>query len=200
MKRPLAAIGTLLVMAGMLWVGMSRSAPRDSGVSSASAGETPVGGRPGVDLTGASERIEELLADAERGDVDAYLAAFVGPIRDRLARQADERGRAAFAEELRRAAGARKSHAVFEPEPSGDGPDGARVAVESTFADRIERQTFRLVRVASGWVINDVETARDHLPRNALGATATFQEPEGPPVPLPGPRTVRQDESIQEPP
>jgi hypothetical protein len=199
MKRPLAAIAAAIVMAGMLWLGRIRSGITDSAGPPASAQERSTGGQPGAELGGATRAIEALLADAERGDVDAYLTAFSGPIRDRLARQADERGRPGFGEELRRTAGARKSHAVFEPEPDGGGPDGARVAVESTFADRIERQTFRLARVASGWVITDVETARDHVPRNALGSSGTYQAPEGPPVTVPVPGAAGPDESIQEP-
>ena len=199
MKRPLAAIATVLVMAGMLRLGLLRSGPADSGVDPSLAGERAAGGQRGADLGGAARRIERLLADAERGDVDTYLAAFGGPIRDRLTRQAEQRGRPDFGEQLRRTARARKSHAIFEPEPDGDGPDGARVSVESTFADRIERQTFRLVRVGSGWVITDVETARDHVPRAALGSAATYQEPEGPPVTLPVPGAAGPDESIQEP-
>jgi hypothetical protein len=199
MKRPLAAIATVLVMAGMLWLGRIRSGTTDSAVPPSSAEERSTVGQRGEELGGSARHIEGLLADAERGDVDAYLAAFSGPIRVRLTRQAEERGRHGFGEELRRTARARKSHAVFEPEPEGGGPDQARVAVESTFADRIERQTFRLVRVASGWVIIDVETARDHVPRNALGSAATYEAPEGPPVTVPVPGAAGPDESIQEP-
>jgi hypothetical protein len=189
----------LIVMAGMLWLGLRRPGPAGSGAPSPSDEAGSRAGRSSPDTTGASERIEALLAAAGRGDVDAYLASFTGPIRDRLARQANERGRAAFAEELRRAARARKSHATFEPDPDGDGPVAARVTVESTFADRIERQTFRLVRGTSGWVIDGVESARDHSPRNALGTLATYREPEGPPVQAPGPGAPGEDASVQEP-
>ena len=199
MKRLLAAIAAALVMAGMLWLGRIRSGTTHSAGPPASAEERSIGGRPGPEFGGATRAIESLLADAERGDVDAYLTAFSGPIRDRLTRQAEERGRPAFGEELRRTARARKSHAVFEPEPDGGGPDKARVALESTFADRIERQTFRLARVASGWVITDVETARDHVPRNALGSAASYEAPEGPPVSVPVPAATASDESVQEP-
>jgi hypothetical protein len=199
MKRPLAAIAAVLVMAAMLWLGRNQSGSTGSAVAPAVAEERSSDGQPGVDRGGAARRIEGLLADAERGDVDAYLAAFSAPLRERLTRQAEERGRRGFGEELRRTARARKSHAVFEPEPEGGGPDKARVAVESTFADRIERQTFRVARVASGWVITDVETARDHVPRNALGSAATYQAPEGPPVSVPVPAATGPDESIQEP-
>jgi hypothetical protein len=199
MKRPLAAVAAAIAMAGMLWLGLLRSGSPSAVPPPSSAGEGSAGGQSSADFEGAARHIEGLLADVERGDVDAYLAAFSGSIRDRLTHQVEERGRPTFGEDLRRTARVRKSHAVFEPEPDGGGPDKARIAVESTFADRIERQTFRLVRVASGWVITDVETARDHLPRNALGSAANYEAPEGPPVPVPVSAATGTDESIQEP-
>ena len=105
-----------------------------------------------------------MLDVARRGDVAAYLDAFGGSAPSRLEREADERGRDAFAARPPPRRQARKSHAIFAPEPDGDAPDSARITVESTFADRIERQTYRLVRVDNGWLITDVETARDHVP------------------------------------
>ncbi len=188
MKRTMSAIAAVLIMAALVWLGRDRSRTADP----ASPGASP-GGQPGVELLGAAERVEGLLADAGRGDVAAYLAAFRGPVRVRLEQQADERGRSAFADELRRTARARKGHATFEPEPDGDDTGAVRVTVESTFADHVERQTFRLVRDQVGWVIADVETARDHVPRDAPGSTADYNQPEGPPVPAPA------DESVGEP-
>jgi hypothetical protein len=114
--------------------------------------------------------------------VAAYLASFDGPLRNRLEQQADERGRGAFATELRRAARARKSHAVFAPVPDGEDPATAWITVESIFPDRIERQTYRLARRDAAWLVTDVETARDRVPKNPLGSLASFHEPEGVPV------------------
>ena len=71
---------------------------------------------------------------------------------------------------------------IFAPEPDGDRLDAARITVESTFADRIERQTFRLEQAASGWLVTEIETAREHVPKTPLGSLATYEEPEGPPV------------------
>ena len=105
-----------------------------------------------------------------------------GQLHARLAREADELGRDVFALRLRRAGLARKSHAIFAPEPDGDRPDAARITVESTFADRIERQTFRLERTDSGWLVTEIETAREHVPKTPLGSLATYEEPEAAPV------------------
>jgi hypothetical protein len=179
MKRLLAALCAMVVMGGMLWSGLRQPASTASGTPATDR----VGRRSGLDRSGASDRIESLLDVARRGDVAAYLASFSGPLRARLERLADERGHDSFAADLRGTAQARKSHAIFEPEPDGDAPDSARIIVESTFADRIERQTYRLVRVDNGWSIADVQTARDRVPDKSLGSLATFQEPEGVPVP-----------------
>ncbi len=112
----------------------------------------------------------------------AYLAAFAPALRARLEREADEKGRAAFAESLRAAARARKSHAVFAPE--ADGPDAARVVVEAVYPDRNERQTYRLERSDGGWLVADVETVRAHRPQARFGTPASYREPEGVPVPV----------------
>jgi len=88
-----------------------------------------------------------------------------GRLRERFVREADEIGRDAFAVRLRRAGLARKSHALFAPEPDGDREGAARITVESTFADRIERQTFRLEQANGGWLVTEVEAAREHVPK-----------------------------------
>ena len=101
------------------------------------------------------------------GDVDAYLKMFGGTLRDRLTREADEIGRDVFARRLRGASLAQEPRG-FRPEPDGDRADAARITVESTFADRIERQKFRLELDRSGWVVTEIETAREHVPQNAV--------------------------------
>ncbi|MGP0068342.1 MAG: hypothetical protein ACLQGP_32690 [Isosphaeraceae bacterium] len=178
MKRLLAIVITSFVMALMLWTGLRR--PSSTALGTPENG--PITLRPATDLSGVAARIESLLEAARRGDVTAYLASFEGPLRARLARLADERGHGAFAADLCSTAKARKSHTLFDPEADGETEDSARIVLESTFADRIERQTYRLVRVDSGWAIRNVETARDRVPTKKLGAIASFQEPEGVPV------------------
>ncbi|MHB1562446.1 MAG: hypothetical protein ACYC61_33815 [Isosphaeraceae bacterium] len=199
MKRIASAIAAIALMGAVLWLGRART-----GSVLAPEQVASPGGTSDPDLAGAAERVEKLLADAAGGNIEAYLAAFSGSARARLEQQAGERGRSALADELRRTARARKSHATFEPEPepdrTGASAGGARITVESTFTDHVERQTFRLVREGSGWSIADVETARDHVSPNIPGATATYQEPEGPPVPRPAGTTAsNRDETTQEP-
>lgn len=172
MKRLLAGGLTVAIMGLLLWAGARRpaSTPQtDAGVTETS---NPA--------SGAETRIQKLLDDAARGDVPAYLADFGGPLRQRLERELSERGDAAFATDLKRAAAARKSHATFAPEP--DGANAARITVETVYADRNERQTYRLEQGADGWLVTDVETVRGHQPTAKYGSPASYQEPEGPPV------------------
>jgi hypothetical protein len=173
MRRLAAAIVTMALMGLLLWTGLRPPARSlESGAMAPEARINPA--------EGAEARIDALLESAWSGDVSAYLASFGGPIRQRLEREIDERGRAAFADALRRAARARKSHAVFAVEP--EGPDSARIAVETVYPDRNERQTFRLERGAGGWLVTEVETIRGQVPKARYGTPATYQEPEGVPV------------------
>jgi hypothetical protein len=178
MRRVVAGVATLALMVLLLWSGMRR-------------GGSPAGAAPDAVATApdpyedAEARVRALLAGARDGDVSAYLAAFVGPLRDRLEREVRERGADAFATDLRRAAAARKGHAVFAPEP--DGPDAARITVEAIYPDRNERQTYRLERGPDGWRVAAVETVRSRTPAAKFGTPAQYQEPEGPPVEPIGP-------------
>lgn len=171
-RRMVAGALTVALMGLLLWIGGRRPSGRpvaESGVASA------------VDPSGSPEAlIRALLENARAGNVPAYLDAFAGPIRSRIAREVEEKGRDAFAGDLRRAAGARKGHAVFAPEP--DGPDATRIVVESVYPDRNERQTYRLERTADGWRVVEVETVRGRTPAARFGAAATYREPEGVPV------------------
>ena len=182
MKRALAALIACLIMAGMLWTGLRRPVAPGTESSASQPRTDRLRAQVGPDRTGASLRIESLLDAARKGDLAAYLDSFEGALRARLERQADERGRAAFAQDLRKAAGSRKSHAIFAAQPDGDGTGFVSVVVESTFADRIERQAYRLVRGETDWRIVDIEIARERLPEKPLGSLATYQEPEGVPV------------------
>lgn len=176
MRRLLAGLLTVALMAWLVRSGLRAPAP---GSSVATAGASSASPDP---LAGAEARVRALLADASAGDVAAYLGAFAPAFRARLGREADEQGRAVFAGSLRAAASARKGHAVFAPEP--DGPDSARVVVESVYPDRNERQTYRLERDGGGWLVAEVETVRAHRPSARFGDPATFREPEGVPVPV----------------
>ena len=114
--------------------------------------------------------------------MEAYLEAFGGSLRARLEHEAKELGWAAFSARLRRAGQVKTSHAIFAAEPDGPGVDAARITVETAYRDRLERQTYRLERADGTWLVTEVETARDVVPKNPLGSLATYEEPEGVPV------------------
>lgn len=169
MKRFMAGLLTVAIMSLLAWSGMRRP---------------PAAQRPGEIRAESSHPAEAtvraLLESAGEGDVPAYLAAFDGPIKSRLEREINDRGRAAFAADLRKAARTRKSHAVFTAEP--DGAETARVVVETVYPDRNERQTYRIDRKPGGWLVTEVETLRSHQPKARFGDQADYQAPEGVPV------------------
>jgi hypothetical protein len=169
-RRTIAAIVTVALMGLMLAVGLRRPAagPASHPTAASDRSRTPEG------------RLRALLEDARAGDVDAYLDAYAEPLRSRIAREADEAGHTAFAAELRRAAAARRGHALFAPEP--DGADAVRIAVEMVYPDRNERQVYRLERGPDGWRIAAVESPHGRSPDARFGTPATYREPEGIPV------------------
>ncbi len=176
MKRFAAGVLTVGVMGLLIWLNFRPgSGPSPEQAEAEEAPETVPD-----PYAGAEARIRSLLDSAREGDVTAYLEAFDMPIRTRLEQEVRDKGRDAFADELRRAARTRKSHAIFAPEP--DGPDAARVTVETVYPDHNERQTFRLDRRDDGWLVAEVDSARGHQPEAKFGAPATFEAPEGVPV------------------
>jgi hypothetical protein len=183
MKRWLAGAITVALMAALLW-SARRQAPssrnRGTGSEPPSRSSAVPSGTTTDRYEGAADRVRSLLESGGKGDVDAYLAAFSSPARDRIARDVASRGRDTFASDLRKAAAARKSHAQFAPEPAGG--DAALITVESVYDDHNERQTYRLERNTDDWLITDVETARVRVPKVKFGTPADFQEPEGVPV------------------
>jgi hypothetical protein len=179
MKRVVAALVTIAIVGLMTWSALRRP------VAPPPSSDGPVmTDRLECDreAEGASDCIESLLASARRGDVDAYLAAFASPLKARLEHEAADRGTTDFGARLKQAAQARKGHAVFPPTPDGPGSTAVRITVESTYADRLERQTYRLERTAAGWRVSEVEMARGHVPGHLPGTLASYEEPEGVPV------------------
>jgi hypothetical protein len=184
MRRLIASVATIALMGALLWSGARRSAPSASTTAPASAAGT----------TGPAEaRVRALLESARDGDIRSYLASFAGPLHDRVAREAGERGELDFAEDLRKAVRARKSHALFAAEPDGD--EAAYVTVESVYPDRNERQTFRLELREGSWLVTEVQTIQSHQPKAAFGSAASFIAPEGVPVQGPG-LTVETGEAL----
>jgi hypothetical protein len=173
MKRSIAGLLTVALMGLLLWSGVRRPAS----TATPSTSETDASQQQ---TNPAEARVQALLETARAGDVAAYLASFAGPLRDRLEREAADRGRDAFAADLRRAAFLRKSHAVFAVEPEGS--DSARVTVETVYPDRNERQTYRLEPRDKSWLVTEVETVRSHQPKAKFGTPASYIAPEGVPV------------------
>lgn len=171
MRAIVAGILTAAILAAMLVLGSRgpvETAPPD--------GPRSVDAPGGVGASPAEEAVRGLLKSGEEGDVAGYLAAFAGPLNARLSREVDQRGREAFADDLRRAAMARKSHAVFAAEPDGD--LAARVTVESVYPDRNERQTYRVERTDDGWRVVEVATVMGYRPSAKFGAPASGSLPE----------------------
>ena len=182
MRRLIAGTLTVVLMVVLLWSGTRRPPEPVVGPTVSKAGVWSA--RP------SEERIRALLSSAEEGDVSSYLDSFAGSLRERLEREVNERGRTAFADDLRRASRTRKSHAVFAPEP--ESLDAVRITVETVYPDRNERQTYRVERGESGWLVAGVETVKSHQPQSKFGAPAVFVAPEG--VPVQGGLTVETGE------
>jgi hypothetical protein len=174
MKPLVAGLLTAVVLAAMLVLGSRRAVTTDP------AGRQEIQAPSGVASSPAEVAVKALLKSGEDGDVTAYLASFAGPMKDRLEREVADRGREAFADDLRRAAASRKSHAVFAGEPDGD--DVARITVETVYSDRNERQTYRVEKTGDGWRVADVATVKSHQPAAKFGSPASFIAPEGVPV------------------
>ncbi len=175
MRPIVAGILTALILVAMLVMGSRTGVKIDTPAPQG----TEIGASP------AEETVRSLLRSGQEGDVAAYLAAFTGPLMARLEREVEGRGRSTFADDLKRAAAARKSHAIFAAEPDGDA--AARVAVETVYPDRNERQTYRVEKTADGWRVADVATVMSLQPAARFGAPASYIAPEGVPVQVPPP-------------
>jgi hypothetical protein len=171
MNRIIAGVLTVALMGVLLFLGVNRTSQTIPLAGAGSSSDKP-------DPTEA--RLATLLKTAGQGDLAGYLNCFTGPLRERLEREVNERGRDVFTADLKRAAGSRKSHAIFAVEP--EGPSAARIVVETVYPDRNERQTYHLTEQAGLWLVVDVETIRSQVPKARYGTPATYQEPEGVPV------------------
>jgi hypothetical protein len=172
MKRIVAGVLTVAVMGVVLYLGAKGP------VATLPSGSSPIRSTNAPDP--AEARLSSLLQSAWDGDVTRYLDCFSGVLRQRLEREVNERGRDAFAADLKRAARSRKSHAIFAVEPEGEA--AARITVETVYPDRNERQTYHLAHEAGVWLLSDVETIRSQVPKARYGTPASYQEPEGNPV------------------
>jgi hypothetical protein len=203
MKRVVAAAITVILMGLIFWSSVRRPEvnDRDGSRSSAAGRADAQTNDSALSASPAEVRVRALIDSASKGDVTAYLASFGGTLRERIERSAAERGREAFAAELREASRARKSHAVFAAEPDGD--SAARVTVETVYPDRNERRTYLVEKIADLWLVTEAETVQDRRPKAVFGSPASFQEPEGVPVQREGltvetggdPRAIEENEN-----
>lgn len=181
-RKILAGAVASVVMLLLLLKGLSRPEPSapvetSNNTSAASPSSPAPEDNP---LRDAESALRDLLDRGKEGDVSGYLSAFAEPLRSRIEREAKERGFDRFAADLRQAAQARKSHALFAPEP--EGPDACRITVESVYPDRNERQTYRLENNGSTWLVSSIENVRAREPIARYGAPAAYLAPEGVPV------------------
>jgi hypothetical protein len=194
MRRILAGLLTVVMMALLIWAGARRTQPPGAtdpvGPSAAPRDEVATSTAPPAHP--AESCVQALMESARQGDVAAYLDAFTGDLRKRLDREIAERGRGAFADDLGTAARSRKSHAVFSAET--EGADAALVTVEAVYPDRNERQTYRIEKTGDRWLVVGVETVRSVQPKAKYGSMATFEAPEGVPVQGDGGVTVETGE------
>jgi hypothetical protein len=187
MKRLIAGMLTLLIAGVLLWTGR-RPEPATLESNRTTFVSAPDQEEPAL---AAEELIRTTLDAARKGDVAAYLSSFGDALGQRLQHDVEERGNEAFAADLRKAASARKGHALYAPEP--DGSDAYVITVESVYADRNERQAYRLERSNGTWLITAVEPARGHTPRTKYGEPADFQPPQAVPVPAQQASDTSQD-------
>lgn len=191
MKPLVAALLTLAILAAMLAIGSRQGERKNEPNAQPADSET----------NPTEEVIRVLIRAADAGDVDSYLAAFDGPLKARIGREIEVRGREIFAAELKRAADARKGHAIYAAEP--EDADTAKVAVESIYPDRIERQLYRVVRSAEGWKVAEVATVRTLQPLYRFGtsvnpAASGDAEPKVSPTPRVG-LTVESGDDLDPP-
>lgn len=180
MTRPIAAVLTILIMGMVLAFGLQGS--NRSGTPTQAAESTP------------ESAIRDLFAATASGQVDRYLDAFAGPLRERREAEIRSQGANEFASRLRSAAASRKSYAVFLNSTADEDATTTTADVESVYADRNESQVYRLERIADRWHIVELGPVRTRQPAVAFGSSAEFRAPEGIPVPV-----APADESGPEP-
>ena len=106
----------------------------------------------------ADSVIWAMVQACREGDASRYLDCFAGKLRERLEKVAQEQGEQTFAACLRQMIAPVKGIAVFEPKRGGQG--SWRIVAEFVFADRTERQTFRVRQIGDEWKIVEVEAVR----------------------------------------
>ncbi len=160
MKRIVAGVITIVLLALVVWFGMRRTSSDTEETKS-----TP------------EACIDRMFAAAERGEVDAYLDCFTGPERDRIERELAEQPRDVFARSLIETVESLKGWAVFEaPSKAANTDEIAWLTVERIYANRMERQTYHLICESGVWRIHSIRTAEAKQPDLPYG-TPVFELP-----------------------
>jgi len=119
------------------------------------------------------ECVQRMLNAMEAADVESYLDCYTGELRQRLQRTADEQGRDAFAQYLKRTAAPIKGCAILHDKTQWSGNDKVRIVVDRVYENRPwEYQAYRLKRERDGWRIYAVEPAEPHKPPIPWGTPA----------------------------
>lgn len=160
MKRWIAGLITAAVIATVLVIALQRGP---------SPGSTPAAENP-------EACIDRMFEAAKQGDVETYLDCFTGSERERLERELADQPKDAFARSLAEAVGSLKGRAVFKGNPVGDSADKWILPVDRVYVNRMERQTYHLVRESNVWRIHTVETATSFQPDKPYG-TPVYEPP-----------------------
>jgi hypothetical protein len=156
-KKILAALLTAALIALVLWQGRGDFSSQAR-----------------VALATPDACLERMFRAAGEGDVDAYLDCFAGRERARLERELAGQSRDRFAQSLRGAVAALKGRAVLADGGQGPGATQAVRTVDRVYANRTERQTYHLERVAGCWRITEVRAADAFQPDTPYG-TPVFE-------------------------
>jgi len=113
---------------------------------------------------------------AKQGDVETYLDCFTGAERERLERELADQPEDAFARSLVEAVESLKGRAVFKGSADGDPEANWVLPVDRVYVNRMERQTYHLVRESNVWRIHTVETATSFQPDKPYG-TPVYEPP-----------------------
>lgn len=159
MKRWIAGLGTAALIAVVLANALRRGPPS----AKISAAESP----------GAC--IRRMFDAAKQGDVETYLDCFTGSERERLERELADQPKDAYARSLVEAVESLKGRADFEG--SADGDSKSSWIVDRVYTNRIERQTYHLVRESNVWRIHTVETATSFQPDKPYGTPVYVPPP-----------------------
>jgi hypothetical protein len=115
------------------------------------------------------EAVKAFFTAAESSDAPAYLSLLSGPLRGSFEESQRQLGAIAFRESLRSSVTGLKGFAASRAGESAE--DRATLDVELVFADRSERQRFRLIRESRGWTIAAIDRAEVEKPGKPYGAT-----------------------------